>query len=110
MTCHGTPGWSADRRDPLGARLEHLQRARVRVAALALVDDRAHAIAGDGAGDEHHIPAVAQPRDALAAEGQRVDLQLELVAALRAGRRDGCLGNRRDDGERGCRRVVVHAS
>ncbi len=74
------------RRDPLGARLEHLQRARVRVAALALVHDRAHAVAGDRAGDEHDVAAVAESRDALAAERERVDRQLQLVAALRARR------------------------
>ena len=77
------------RRDPLGARLEHLERACVRVAALALVHDRPHPVAGDRAGDEHHIAAVTPPRHALTAEGQRVDLQLELVAALGAGGASG---------------------
>src|ERR1019366_1357665 len=71
--------------DALGARLEHLERARVGVAALALVDHGAHAVAGDGAGDEHHIAALAETRHALAAEGQRLDLQLELVPSLRTG-------------------------
>src|ERR1700722_12221166 len=72
-----------DRRDPLGARLEDLQRARMRVTALALVQDGPHTIAGNGAGDEHDVATVAEPGDALAAEGQRVDLQLQLVTALR---------------------------
>ena len=72
------------RGDPLGAGLEDLHGAGVRVAALALVHDRAHAVARDRAGDEHDVAAVAQPRDALAAEGERVDAQLELVAPLRA--------------------------
>ena len=86
------------RRDPLGAGLEHLQRARVRVAALALVDDGAHAVPGDRARDEDDVAArgragrslaargihAAQPRDPLAAEGERVDPQLQLVAALRS--------------------------
>ena len=58
----------------------------MRVAALALVHDRAHAVAGDRARDEHHVAAVAEPRDALAAERERLDPQLELVAALRARR------------------------
>ena len=45
----------------------------MRVAALALVHDRAHAVAGDRAGDEHDVAAVAEPRDALAAERERLD-------------------------------------
>jgi len=73
-----------ERGDPLGPRLEHLERARVRVAALALVHHRAHPIARDRAGDEHHVAALAQARDPLAAVGERVDPQLEHVAALRA--------------------------
>ena len=90
-------GMVSDRRDPLGARLQHLDDARVGVAALALVDDRSHAIAGDGAGDEHHVASrlpvpvrgcpgwgIAEPCDPLTAEGERIDLQLELVPALRA--------------------------
>ncbi len=72
--------------DPLGARLEHLQRARVRIVALALVHHRAHAVAGDRARHEHHIPALAQPRDPLTAEGERLDLKLEHIAALGARR------------------------
>ena len=74
------------RGDALGARLEHLQGARMRVAALALVHHRAHEVAWDRSGDEHHVAAVAQARDALAAKGQRLDAQLQLVAALRAWR------------------------
>ncbi len=86
--------------DPLGARREHLDGARVGVAALALVHDRPHAVAGDRTGDEHHVAAavlpggvLAQPRHALAAERQRVDLELQLIAALRpslGGRRAHC--------------------
>ncbi len=71
-----------ERGDPLGARLEHLQRAGVSVGALALVHERTHAVAGDGAGDEHHVTVLAQARHALAAVGERVDGQLELLAAL----------------------------
>jgi hypothetical protein len=80
----GDAGVRGERLDPLGARLEHLEGARVRVAALALVHDGAHAIAGNRAGDEHDVAAVADSRDALAAERQRFDLQLELVASLRS--------------------------
>ena len=56
----------------------------MRVAALALVHHRPDAVAGDGAGDEDDIAVVAKPGNALPAEGQRVDRQLELVASLRA--------------------------
>ena len=70
---------------PLGAGLEHLHGAGVRIASLALVHDRAHAIARDRSSDEHHITAVPEPCDALSAEGERVDPQLQLVAPLRAG-------------------------
>ena len=82
-------GMVGARRDPLGAGLEDLHGAGVRVAALALVHDRAHAVARDGPGDEHDVAAVAQPRDALAAEGERIDAQLELVSPLRARRGEG---------------------
>ena len=74
------------RGDPLGAGLQDLQRAGVGVVALALVHHRAHAVAGDGAGDEHHVAVLAQPRHALAAVGERVDGQLQLLAALGPGR------------------------
>ena len=72
------------RGDPLGARLEDLHGAGMRVIALALVYDRAHAIARNPTGDKHDIAAVAQPRDALSSEGERVDPQLQLVPPLRA--------------------------
>ena len=67
--------------DPLGALLEHLEHARVGVAALALVHERTHAVAGNGAGDEHHVPALAHARDALAPApgGERGDLKLDDV-------------------------------
>ena len=72
--------------NPLGAGLQDLYGAGVCVAALALVHDRAHAIARDGARNEHDIAAVTQSRDALSPEGERVDLELQLIAPLRAGR------------------------
>jgi len=43
------------RRDPLRAGLEHLQRARLGIGALALGDDRPHAITGNRAGDEDDV-------------------------------------------------------
>ena len=73
------------RRDPVRRRLDDLDRARLGVRALGLADDRADAVAGHGAGDEHDVAVVA--RDAVAAVGERVDRQLELVAARRAGLR-----------------------
>ena len=76
-----------DRRDPLGARLEDLDRARLGVGALALRDDRADAVARDRVADEHDV--AVEPRDARAAVGERVDAQVELVAARGAGRGGG---------------------
>jgi hypothetical protein len=73
------------RGDPLGTGLEDLHGAGVRVVALALVYDRAHAIARNPTGDKHDIAAVAQPRDALSAKGERVDPQLQLIPSLWAG-------------------------
>ena len=71
------------RRDPVGRRLEHLDRARLGVRALGLPDHRPHAVAGHGAGHEHDVAVAA--RDAVAAVGERVDRQLQLVAARRPG-------------------------
>ena len=67
------------RRDPLRARLEHLERARLGVAALALRDDRADAVAGDRARDEDDVAAAPvvgrlQAGDAVAAVGERLDV------------------------------------
>ena len=73
------------RGDPLWARLEDLEGARMGIAALALVDYGAHAVAGNGSGDEDHIATVTETRHALASEGERVDLQLELVSSLWTG-------------------------
>ena len=64
------------RLDPIRARLEDLDRPRLGVGALGLADPRPDAVAGDAAGDEHHV--AVQARDAGAAEGERVDGQLEL--------------------------------
>ena len=46
-TCHGAPGWSATRRDPVRARLQHLDHPRLGVGALGLADDGPHAVARD---------------------------------------------------------------
>jgi hypothetical protein len=94
----GNAGVVRNRGDPLGAGVEHLERARVRVVALALVHDGSHAIARNRTGDEHHVSTVTQPGDALAAERERLDLKFELIAALGtrlgAGRRVGAGGRR----------------
>ena len=73
-----------DRVDPVRPALEHLDRAGLAVVALALGDDGAYEVAGHGAAHEQHVAAIAQlePGDAVAAEGERVDAQLQLVAAL----------------------------
>ncbi len=71
-----------DGRDPVGRRLEDLDRARLGVRALGLADDGAHAVAGQRAGDEDDV--AVQPRDAVAPVGEGVDGQLELGAAGRA--------------------------
>ncbi len=74
-------------RDAVGRGLEHLDRARLGVGALGLADDRAHAVARHGAGDEDDV--ALEPGDAVAAVGQRVDGQLEHVAARRPYARRG---------------------
>src|SRR6202020_1089240 len=76
-------GMVGEGRDPVRARHQHLDGARLGVGALALADHRADAIARDRALDEHDI--AVQACDAGAAVRERVDPQLELVAALRAG-------------------------
>src|SRR5262249_30256199 len=78
----GHAGMRGTRRDPLRARLEQLERARVRVAALAPVHDGPHAVAGDGVGDEHDVAALAKARHALPPVRERLDPQLQHLAAL----------------------------
>ena len=78
----GSAGMGGLRRHPVGPRLEHLDGARVGVAALALAHAGADEVARERAVDEHDVAAVGA-RDARAAEGQRADAQLELVADRR---------------------------
>src|SRR5262249_40687028 len=78
----GDAGMVSTRRNPLRARLQQLQRARVRIAALALVHDGAHTIAGDRVGDKHDVAALAEARHSLAPECERLDPQLQHLAAL----------------------------
>ena len=71
-----------ERRHAIGRGLEQLDEAGMGVAALALRDDGAHTIPGHAAGHEHDVTAVVHAGDALTAEGERVDRQLELLAAI----------------------------
>ena len=76
--------------DAVRRRLDDLDRARLGVRLLGLADDGAHAVAGNAAGHEHDVALEA--RDAVAAVGERIDRELEHVAARRSsesGRRHG---------------------
>ena len=75
-----------DRLDALRAGLEQRDGARLGVGLLALGHHRAHAVAGHGVAHEDDVAVAA--RHAGAAEGEAVDRQLELLAALDA-RLDG---------------------
>ena len=67
----------ARRLDPLRAGLEHVDRERLGVAALDLRHARADAVARQPAPDEDDESV--QPRDAVPAVGERVDLELDLL-------------------------------
>ena len=73
----------ARRLDPLRAGLEHLRRDRLGVPPLNLRHARANGVPGQAGADEDDEPV--EPRDAVPAEGERVDLQLELLVALYRG-------------------------
>jgi hypothetical protein len=77
------PGVRRARLDPLGARLDELGRARLGVGALALCDPSPNAVAGNGPRDEDDVPVEA--RDPRPTEGERVDDELEFIAALGTG-------------------------
>ena len=70
--------------DPVGPGLQDLERAGLRVVALALRDDGADAVARNRVAHEHDVRALAErePRDAVAAERQRFDAELELLPAV----------------------------
>ena len=70
------------RLDAVGARLEQLHRVGLRERALRLRHARADPVARQAAAHEHDEALGAG--HARAAVGERVDLELELVAALRA--------------------------
>src|SRR6266516_352252 len=63
--------------DALRPRLEHLHGERLRVAALDLRDRRANRVAGQTAA--HEDDEAVQPRNAVPAVGERVDVELELL-------------------------------
>src|SRR5439155_16625398 len=73
----------AGRVDALIARLDDLDREGLRVAALDLRDPGTDGVARQAASDEDDEPV--QPRDAVATEGERVDMERELLV-LRYGR------------------------
>ncbi len=68
--------------DAVRTRLQHLLRYRLAVVALRLRHLHAHAVAGDRALHEQHVAVVAG--DAVAAEGETVDRDLELGEPIRA--------------------------
>ena len=68
----------ARRLDAICARAEDLGRERLGVAALHLRDARADAVSRQPAADEDDEAAV--PRDAVSAERERLDVELELVS------------------------------
>jgi hypothetical protein len=76
----------AARRHPARAGLEHLDRERLGVPALELRDAGPHPVAGERPRDEDDELAVAG--DAAAAEGQAVDLEVDLLAAVKLERHD----------------------
>src|SRR5204862_3379984 len=63
--------------DAFRARLDDLDGERLRVTALDLRDARTHGVAGQPATDEDDESV--QPCDAVAAESERVDVELELL-------------------------------
>ena len=67
----------ARRLDARGSRLDDLERDRLRVVSLHLRHAGAHRVAREPAADEHDEPV--QPRNAVAAVGERVDPELELL-------------------------------
>src|SRR4051794_2715053 len=68
-------------RDPVRAGFDQLEGARLGEASLDLRQACADTVAGQPAGDEHHVAVGA--RDASPALGERVDVQDELLAPLR---------------------------
>ena len=63
--------------DAVGARLEHFDGDRLGVASLHLGDARSNGVAREAAPDEDD--EAVQPRDAVAAVGERIDPELELL-------------------------------
>ena len=92
----------ARRLDPLRAGLEHLGRDRLGVPALNLRHAGAHGVAGKAGADEDD--EAVEPRDAVPAEGERVDRELELLVTLYGGGHPASLdGERREPSSgRGC--------
>ena len=72
---------SGERRHAIRAAFDQLGRARLGVGALAVMHAGPHQIPGERPIDEHYVPV--GPRDAGAAERDRIDPQLQLVAERR---------------------------
>ena len=73
----------AGRLDAVRAGLEYLGRERLGVVPLHLRHPRAHSVAGEASPDEDD--EAVQPGNAVAAESERVDLELELLVSLDRG-------------------------
>ncbi len=78
----------ARRLDPVRARRDELGRGRLGEAALDLRHARADAVAGQPAPDEDD--EAVRARDAVAAVGERVDVELELLPSLDRWRHRSC--------------------
>ena len=73
----------ARRFDPVRAGRQHLERGRLGEPALDLRDLRAHRVARQAA--PHEDDEAVQARDAVAAVGERVDVELELLTGADRG-------------------------
>ena len=69
-------------RDPVGTVLKYLHRPGLGIGPLALADHRANPVPRQRAGHENHV--AVEPRDPRPAVGERVNRQLQFVAALGA--------------------------
>ena len=90
----------ARRHDAVGARREHVDRGRLGEAALHLRHPRPHRVARQATADEDDEPV--QARDAVAAVGERVDAELELLTDADGGGHEGAERSARTGDPRYC--------